>query len=133
MDESESPRGGSTLAQAASALIAAEAALSEADVRIQQARRERRAAFEQLIRCQKQINDAVAELQRWSVPTSDGGREQAQDAPLILKPEDVARDGITPVRPHLAAVAAEFDRLKTVSDAAGNDSDGTGGRMGGAQ
>ena len=115
-------QGGRALAQIESDLLTAEAAFADADTRLKEAERDRRAAVDTINRHQMEFDKAVAELRRRSTAGSKWRleMEKPEDA-LILQTEDMAEDQNVSNRPKPKSVLEEFDRLKTLVQSVGND------------
>src|SRR4051812_21115429 len=115
MTESETQQSGRTLAQIESDLLKADAAFSDADARLKEAERDRRAAIGTINKHQMEFDKAIQELRQRSTPGSTWRLEMEQpEGALILKTEDIAEDKSASSRPKLETVSDEFDRLKTM-------------------
>ncbi len=144
MNAAEPRQGARALAEIESDLLKAEAAFADADTRLSEAERDRRAAIDTINRHQIEFDTAVSALRqrstagsRWRLelgspgaaldPSAEPGGEDA----LILQEEAaaeeaaigiVAADSAGPAhRAKPKSVSEEFDRLKNLVQTAGND------------
>jgi len=117
MDGNGTQQNRRPLAQIESDLIKAETAFADADARLKEAERERRAALTEIDKHQIELDTAIADLRQRCTPGSKWhGEIEGKEGPLILQPEDIDRvadDPILRIAPS-TAVANEFDRLKSV-------------------
>lgn len=124
MTANEPRNGGRTLAQIESDLLEAEAAFGDADHRLKDADRDRRAAIDAINKHQVEFDEAVTELRRRSAAGSRWRLEmESPEDALILQPADIAVDTNASERPRIASVSEEFDRLKSLVETVGNDRD----------
>ncbi len=121
MTESANLQGGRTLAQIESDLLKADAAFGDADTRLKEAERDRRAAIDTINKHQLEFDKAIAELRQRSTVGSKWRleMEKPEDA-LILQKEDITEETISG-RPRLESVSDDFDRLKTFVQLGGNN------------
>lgn len=129
MDGDDTSKTRRTLAMVESDLLKSEEAFSEADTRLKQAERNRRAALDAINRYQGEIDEAIAALRQRSVAGSNWSRttRKAEDA-LILQSEDIAEVESNSSEPNLASVSAadsvasHIEQLKTYARARDGDS-----------
>ncbi len=145
----EPNQGARALSQIESDLLKAEAAFADADKRLDEAQRDRRAAIETIDRHQTEFDTAVSALRlrstagsRWRVEMGGRGAapmhedEASGEDALILQDEAGAgetgaeegsaeeagdRRSSPSNRSKSNSVSEEFDRLKTLVQSAGND------------
>ena len=97
-------------------LLKAEEDFTDADLRYEEAERDRRIALDTINKHQAEFDLAIESLRKrsiagskWKAETSRGGE------PLVLQPEDMAEDEPAASQWNPSPVAAEFERYRAFS------------------